>query len=272
MSDLAKIRFGIIGAGNMAEALLRGVLRAKLLQPEQVMACDPDLRRRELFSQLGVATSSDNREAARCDMVLLSVKPQVLFLVLQPLADAMGPQTLLISIAAGIRTERIAKVVAPGTRILRAMPNTPMLVGAGVTAVARGLSATEEDCQTGLTLFRSAGVAYPVDEAMIDAVTAVSGSGPAYVFRLVELLAMAGEKLGLSPDLAMALARGTVIGAGVLLAKVDDSAATLRERVTSPGGTTAAALRCLDEKQWGEILMQAVHAAWVRSRELGESP
>ncbi len=269
MPDAIRIdRLGIIGAGNMAEALARGLIGARLVQADQIQACDPDPHRREVFRALGADVSADNAEAAGCPVVLLSVKPQVLDEVVKVAGANMGPQTLAISIAAGVRTNRIAGLVPAGVRIVRVMPNTPLLVGSGVAGVARGPKATDEDLALVLGLFSAAGAAHAVDEERMDAVTAVSGSGPAYVFRFCEALEAAARSQGLDPDLARRLARGTVVGAARLLAESAEEAKELRERVTSPGGTTAAALQVFESRELERIVCEAVAAAARRSDEL----
>jgi pyrroline-5-carboxylate reductase len=265
---------GIIGAGNMAEAIVRGVLRGKVLTGEQIIAVDVSPTRREMFAdQLGVTAVLTNaqvlQQRPRC--LLLSVKPQQMAGVLQELAPELPVDTLVISIAAGISASFIAEHLGKRSawRVIRTMPNTPMLVGQGMVAIARGAHATAEDVNQARELFESAAKVVEVSETLIDAVTAVSGSGPAYVFYLVERMIQAGVELGLSPEDARTLAVQTATGAAAMLASSTDSAAELRRKVTSPGGTTQAAITHLDAKGVGPAIVEAMKAAAQRSKELG---
>jgi len=265
---------GIIGAGNMAEAIVRGVLRGKVLAPGQIIAADVSPARRELFaSELGVTAVPTNAEVLqqkpRC--LLLSVKPQQMAGVLHELSPELPVDTLIISIAAGISASFIAEHL--GSRaawhVIRTMPNTPMLVGQGMVAIARGGNATVDDVAQARQLFECAAKVVEVSETLIDAVTAVSGSGPAYVFYLVEQMIQAGVELGLSPQDARTLAVQTVTGAAAMLASSSDSPAELRRKVTSPGGTTQAAITHLDAKGVAPAIIEAMKAAARRSKELG---
>lgn len=265
---LTQKRLGIIGAGNMAEALILGILDSGLIPRANILACDPTEERRQRFVGHGISVGEDNMQAAACDVVLLSIKPQMMAEVLAQIGGRLGPQTLLISIAAGIRTSTIAARVAPGTRIVRVMPNTPMLVGAGMSGVCRGAGATEADVELVLEMCASSGESCEVEEDLMDAVTAVSGSGPAYVFLLTELLERAAREVGLEPELAGKLARQTVIGAATLLAESEDEAQELRRKVTSPKGTTEAAVNYMLENGLAEVIADGVRAARDRSIEL----
>lgn len=265
MSD-CEIAF--IGAGNMAEAISRAVIGAGLARPERVLACDPSAERRAVFASLGCRVAADNAAAAGCATVFLSVKPQMFDAAVSSLKPHVDKKTLLISIAAGIRTERIARVAGPGPRIVRVMPNTPVQSGKGMSAVARGRGATSEDAKYVLGLFGAAGKALELPEELLDAVTAISGSGPAYFFKFVESLAAAGIAAGLGEAEATELSRQTLIGSARLLEESGLPAAELRRRVTSPGGTTAAALLVFEERGLDEIVEQAALAARDRSVEL----
>lgn len=266
--DLKNVRFGCIGAGNMAEALVRGVLGAGLLAPGQIFACDPSAPRRELFASLGVQVAEQGDTAAGCEIVLLAVKPQVLDTVVAALAPHISEKTLLVSIAAGVRISRICKLVPAGVRVVRVMPNTPMLVGRGVSAFARGDGVSDNDAKMVRMLLEAAGIVREVDEDLIDAVTAVSGSGPAYVFRFAEALAQAGQAVGLSPEMAQEFAKFTVCGAAELMLRSDQSPAQLRKNVTSPGGTTEAALKTFTTLGFDGVVEAGVKAARDRGREL----
>jgi len=261
---------GFIGAGNMAEALCRGVISAGLFPAERIAAGDPSEARRRLFAEtLGVHALDDNAAVVNgSPTVVLAVKPQAMDDVLAEIGPLLGPERRVISIAAGVRIGRIESACRPGCRVVRTMPNTPLLVGAGMSALAAGTHATSDDLEAAARLFRCAGEAVIVDEAALDAVTAVSGSGPAYFFYLVEAMTEAGVAEGLERDLAAKLAAQTLLGAGRLLVESPHDAAELRRRVTSPGGTTEAALGVMREKGVREALVAAVRRAAERSREL----
>lgn len=266
MSD---IQLGIVGAGNMAEAIVRGVVSAGVLAPGDIMAADPSPRRRAVFEQIGTAVTEDNAPAAAAPRVLLAVKPQMMDDVLAAIADAIRPDALIISIAAGVGTSRLDAALGAKGRLVRVMPNTPMLVGAGVSALCPGPRAAEEDMMWVEALLSASGRVLRVDEADMDAVTAVSGSGPAYFFYLAEAMIEAGIAEGLSPAAAALLAGATCRGAGEMLLGSEDSAAQLRAKVTSPGGTTQRAIETMDADNVQAALTRAVRAAAQRSRELG---
>jgi pyrroline-5-carboxylate reductase len=264
----------LIGAGNMSEAIARGILRANLFAPDQLIASDPTRDRRELFARdLNARTTTSNREAARdADILLLCVKPQQMNAALSDLRDVLDPtRVLLISIAAGISIDRIRTQLDANRpwRIIRAMPNTPMLVGAGVTAIARGTHASDNNVATARRIFEATGPVIEVAEDKLDAVTAVSGSGPAYFFYLVEQMIRAGVENGLTEAEATLLATRTAIGAGRMLEATSDSAAELRRRVTSPGGTTTAAIESMSRAGFERMIADAIRAATNRGRELG---
>ena len=263
---------GIIGAGNMAEAIVRGVLAGGGLTAGQVVATarTPE-RRAYLADRLDVAVTADNREAASgCDTLMLGVKPQVARGVLAEVAGAVAAPTLVVSIMAGLSAATIDAALGGGHRVVRTMPNTPVLVGAGMVAVARGERATDADVATVRALFAPAAVVVEVAEPMLDAVVAVSGSGPAYFFYLVEQMTAAGVSLGLSADQAHQLATQTALGAAKMMTAPDaDPPRELRRRVTSPNGTTQAAIETFDRAGLPGIVADAMAAAARRSRELG---
>ena len=268
---MSTVQLGFIGAGNMAEALARGILGARLLEAGQMIASDPDQGRRDLFEdELKIPTTSDNRAVIeQAHVIVIAVKPQVFDKALAPLGSLFGPKKLLISICAGLSTRHIEETVADGTRVVRAMPNTPMLAGRGMSAVCAGKNARPADVAKAQRLLGAAGKVIRVPEDLMDAVTAVSGSGPAYFFYLTELLAAAGVKVGLSEDDARLLARVTFEGAAKLLAESAEGPHELRRRVTSPGGTTEAAIKTFDALGLAKIVSAAVEAARDRGRELG---
>jgi pyrroline-5-carboxylate reductase len=264
----------LAGAGNMGSALLTGWLKGGL-DPARILVQEPAPQARvkaELGSH-GVALHARIGALPEPPAVLVvAVKPQVMDEVLPQLASLVGVQTLVISIAAGRRIAGLEAHLPQGTAVVRAMPNTPASVGRGITVAVGNAHVTAAQRETGDRLLRAVGeVAWVDDEGLMDAVTAVSGSGPAYVFHLAECLAAAGVKAGLAPELAGQLARWTVAGAGELLHRSDLDAATLRRNVTSPGGTTAAALEVLMAEQGlPELMRRAVAAAALRSRELAK--
>jgi len=268
---MGNIQLGFIGAGNMAEALARGIVGAGLVKAREMLASDPDEKRRELFEdELKVPTTTDNQAVIeQAPVIIVAVKPQVFDKAVAPLAGLFGPKKLLISICAGLSTKRIEQAVAPGTRVVRAMPNTPMLVGRGMSAVCAGAAAKPADVAKAQRLLGAAGQVIRVPEDLMDAVTAVSGSGPAYFFYFTELLAAAGVKVGLTEEDARLLARVTFEGAAKLLAESAEGPEEHRRRVTSPGGTTEAAIKTFDALGLAKIVAAAVEAARDRGRELG---
>ena len=269
-------KLALIGAGNMSEAIARGMLRANLFRADELNASDPSPERRALFDQaLRIPTTDSNVDAARdATIVMLAVKPQKMthaLTDLRPVLDAS--RSLIISIAAGIGIDFIRQQLGASSpwRIVRAMPNTPMLVGAGVTAIARGADASDADVAAARRIFEATGPVIEVAEEKLDAVTAVSGSGPAYFFFLVEQMTKAGVENGLTESEAATLARQTAIGVGRMLEAVSESPAELRRRVTSPGGTTAAAIESMSAAGFERIITDAIRAATIRGRELGKS-
>jgi pyrroline-5-carboxylate reductase len=264
---------GVIGAGNMAEAIVRGVLKSGQLQAGQIIASDPTPQRRELFqNELGVRTAPGNREvAAGSAMLLLSVKPQTCKTILQEISDATPADTLVISIMAGISSKFIeSSLGGMRRRVVRTMPNTPMLVGQGMAAIAPGTHATPADLAIVRKLFSAAASVIQVQEQQIDAVTAVSGSGPAYFFFLVEQMIASGIKLGLSPEQARELASKTAMGSATMLVNSTDSPQELRRKVTSPNGTTHAAITTMESQGLPAIIDAAMKACAARSKELGQ--
>ena len=259
-----------LGAGNMAGALIRGFIRTGTIEARQIVASDPDTARLEtLASELGIRTASSNVSALTdADVVFLATKPQAFRLLLPDVEGALLADALVISIAAGISTSIIEGQLPGGTRVVRAMPNTPAHVGAGATAIARGANATDSDLDLAEQLFQSVGLVARVPEDQLDAVTALSGSGPAYVFAMIEALRDGAVREGLPEDMALELAAQTVRGAARLLIEGSDPPEVLRERVTSPGGTTRAGLDALEEAGFSEAIAGAVRAATRRSTEL----
>ena len=266
---MKKIAF--IGAGNMGEALIRGIIEDGLYPPSGITASDPneDLREK-LERELDINTTRDNRAAVRgADIVCLAIKPQMLDDVLEDISENITEDHLLVSILAGISTRRIEDALGKQVRVIRVMPNTPALVRAGMAGISSGRYAGDDDLREAVDIMSAVGDVLEVDEDLIDAVTGVSGSGPAYLFYFVEVLARAGVKAGLSPEQSDFLARKTIIGAAKLLEETGLTPDELRRNVTSPGGTTEAALKTFEKLGFEEIMEKAVRAARDRARELG---
>jgi pyrroline-5-carboxylate reductase len=263
---------GFIGAGNMAEAMIRGLLRGNDFAPDEVRASGPrEERMRELREAYGIQTTTDNKLAAAAQIVVLSVKPQILSRVLDEIANTVSPDALVISIAAGVPVVAIQARLAGGTRVVRAMPNTPALVDAAATAIAGGEHARESDLEDAKRIFDAIGLTVILEESQLDAVTGLSGSGPAYVFLILEALSDAGVKVGLSRRTAQLLAAQTVLGSAKLLLETNEHPGRLKDMVTSPGGTAITGLHTLEHGGLRTTLMNAVEAATRRSRELGEA-
>jgi pyrroline-5-carboxylate reductase len=265
-------KIAFLGAGNMAEALVKGLLRAGTAAQSEIVCAEPRAERREeLAKRYGVAVLASNVEAAeQGDIVVLSVKPQTMDALLDEIAPAIDHRKVVISIAAGISIQAIARKLGAGVRIVRTMPNTPALVGAGATALARGAHATDADLAEAKKLFEAVGIAHVVEEHLLDAVTGLSGSGPAFVFLAIEALADGGVKVGLARPVAMALAAQTVMGAAKLVLETGEHPGHLKDQVTSPGGTAIAGVHALEEGGLRASLITAVEAATRRSHELGE--
>jgi len=271
MSALAPHTIGFIGAGNMAEALIRGLVRGGHVPASRIVASLPRRERLdELASAYGIDVTTDNRDVAkRCGLVVLSVKPQIMDKVLREIGDVIAAGTLVVSIAAGVDTETIEEALAEGVRVIRAMPNTPALVGAGATAISPGKHAGEADLAAAKAMFDAVGMTVQLDESHLDAVTGLSGSGPAYIFLILEALADAGVKVGLSRRNAQRLAAQTVMGSAKMLLETDEHPGRLKDMVTSPGGTAIAGLHTLEEGGLRTTLINAVETATKRARELG---
>ena len=264
-------RLAIVGAGMMGEALARGLLASGWSNDDLILADIRSERLTEMGEALGVATSDDSVDACgQASGVLLAVKPQDAAVALDAIAPAVGNDGL-VSIVAGMRTAAIEEHLKNDASVVRAMPNTPARVGKGVTALAAGSRTTGSTKDLASAVFSSVGPVVWLDEDQLDAVTALSGSGPAYVFYLAEALVDSGVELGLDPDVAATLAFATIEGAGVMLQQTGEAPATLRAQVTSPGGTTAAAVEVLDGEGVKAAFAEALRAAHRRSKELGGS-
>jgi len=262
---------GFIGGGNMAEALIKGITASNLYPPENIVVSDISTERLDyLTGQYRVRTDSDNSEISRTvDVLILSVKPQVMPKALESIKDNISPDTLVISIAAGIKIEKITNVLG-NIALIRVMPNTPALIGQGASAIFANDRA-KPMLRKAERIFAAVGEVVFVDnENLIDAVTAVSGSGPAYFFLLMEEMTKAAVKLGLTDDAAKKLVLQTAKGAALLAAQSDNSPAELRKKVTSPGGTTEAAIKVFTDSGFAVSVSKAIKRAYDRSKELSQ--
>lgn len=268
---MAKERIGFLGAGQMAEAIARGIIAAEMAEPALLSASDPDPARRELFTEMGARAEDDNLAVVKESATLIiAVKPQALGDLLGQIGPALKEKQLVISICAGVPTAVIEAASARKLRVVRAMPNLPMRVRMGATALCPGKNATAKDMATAGKIFSAAGRAVEVKEELMDAVTALSGSGPAYFYFLVEVMIEAGVQEGLNPTVARTLAIQTARGAAEMMVTEDLPPEELRRRVTSKAGTTEAAFKKIEELKVREGLKAAIAAAAARARELGK--
>ncbi len=263
---------GFVGAGNMAEALIKGLIAAGIAKTRLVASDHTAERVAHVQKTYGIKASDDNRQVvAAADIVVLAVKPQILPRVLEEIAGTVTSDKLVVSIAAGVPIEAIETYLHQRTRVVRVMPNTPALVQAGAAALVAGAHATEADLAMAKAIFDSVGVTVVLDdEGLMDAITGLSGSGPAYIFVIIDALADAGVRVGLSRDVSLALAAQTVLGAAKMLIETGEHPGALKDKVTSPGGTAIAGLHTLEQGGLRTTLINAVEAATKRSRELGE--
>ncbi len=263
-------KIGFLGGGNMGEALIRGLLKTGLIPPEDLFVADVRLDRLEELARLyGIHTLSDNPLLVRrVDVVILAVKPQILAAVLREIAPAVDGK-LLVSIAAGVSTAKIRSHLAADVRLIRTMPNAPALVLEGATAIARADGLKPGDLETAQEIFSAVGKVVVLEEELMDAVTGLSGSGPAYIALVVEALADGGVRVGLDRQTAMTLAAQTVLGAARLLIETGTHPGQLKDMVTSPGGTAIAGIHTLEAGGLRRTLIDAVERATQRSRELG---
>lgn len=264
---------GFVGAGQMATALGQGFVRAGLTGGERLLAADPLAEAAQRFAAAtGASIAESNVDLVkRVDVVFLAVKPQQMGAVLNEIRSAVTPKKLVISIAAGVKVKAMSAMVGDETRLVRVMPNTPCLVGRGACGFCLGTAATESDAALVEKLLSAVGTAFRVPEKLMDAVTGLSGSGPAFVYTIIEALSDGGVRMGLPRHVATALAAQTVAGAAEMVLSTGEHTGTLKDRVTSPGGTTIAGIQVLEEGGLRAALMGAVEAATERSIELGES-
>ncbi len=270
MTSMKKI--GFIGGGNMAEALIRGLLAGNFPVTQLVFSEPSEVRQEHVISRFGIALAPSNPDLVRqCDIVVLAIKPQIAAEVLEEIADSWDDSKLMVSILAGVTCATIEKHFPGHPRVVRVMPNTPALVGEGASTICRGRQASSEDLQTVRELLESVGIVQLIDERQMDAATGLSGSGPAYIYTVIEALADGGVREGLRRDVAHALAVQTVVGAALMVRETREHPAILRDQVCSPGGTAITGVSSLERNGLRTTLMEAVSAAAARSRELGGS-
>ena len=264
-------RIGFIGSGNMAEAIIKGIVQAGVIAPKNITSSDISAdRTRRLSNSYGITTASDNIDLiSHTDIVILAVKPQAVGSVLREIVEFVDGSKLIISIAAGVTLKHIETSLRPDSRVVRVMPNTPALIGEGITAISPGSNATKEDLKVTAKIFDAVGKTVVVEEHHMDAVTGLSGSGPAYVFLIIDALIDAGVKVGLGRETARKLAVQTVFGAAKMLMDTDGHPAELKDKVTSPGGTTITGLHVMEKGRIRAVMIDAVEAATRRSAELG---
>jgi pyrroline-5-carboxylate reductase len=266
------LKIGFLGAGKMASALAKGFIQAGLATPDSVVASDPyEAARTSISREAGVKATGSNSEVVQsAQVIVLAVKPDQVNEVLAEVRPHFTDKHLLVSIAAGVPLARIESALPASARVIRVMPNTPALVGASASAFAPGKSATKDDAQLAQKLFSSVGVAYQVKESLLDAVTGLSGSGPAYAFLIIEGLSDGGVAAGLPRDVATKLAAQTLLGSAQLLLQTGQHPGALKDMVTSPGGTTIEGLHELEKAGVRGALINAVRAATEKSRRLGQ--
>jgi len=262
---------GFLGAGNMAGALIKGLLHAGVVAPDRIIASDvKGDRLKQLQAAHGIRVTSDNHEMVRqVDVLVLATKPQVIDKALSAVSGDVREGTVVISVAAGVPIAALEARLPASARVVRSMPNTPAIALAGATAIAAGTHATEDDMAVARALFEAVGRVVTLEEAQLDAVTGLSGSGPAYVMLMIEALADGGVKVGLHRDTALLLAAQTVFGSAKLLLETGEHPGRLKDMVTSPGGTAIAGLHTLESGALRKTLIDAVESATRRSAELG---
>jgi pyrroline-5-carboxylate reductase len=264
-------KIGFIGAGMMAEAIARGLLRVGV-SPDAVSASDPDGSRHIVFGEMGIRCVTDNRSVAgSADILILAVKPFLMQNVLAGLSGALSGEQLVISIAAGVTTSSIESALEAVVPVVRVMPNTPCLLGEGASGIAPGKHATPEQLALASEVLSSCGKVVQVTEDKLDAVTGLSGSGPAYVYMFIEALTAGGLRMGIPRDAALTLAAQTVLGAAKMVIETGEHPAVLRDKVTTPAGTTIEGIATLEGAGLRSAVIEAVTAATNRSTEIGKS-
>ena len=265
------MKIGVIGTGKIGEALIKGVIASDLCRGDQIFASDVDAERLDtLHSELGINTSLENAQTATsAEVIILAVKPQIISSVIKSIKSQIAEGRLVISVAAGVKTRAIEDDLPDSAHLVRVMPNIACTVGQAISAIAAGTHATDADIETARTIFGSVGRVVTVPESMMDAVTGLSGSGPAFVFQMIEALADGGVHEGLPREIALKLAAQTVLGAAAMVLETGEHPGVLKDMVTSPAGTTIQGIRALEENGARAAMMAAVIAATRRSRELG---
>jgi len=263
---------GLVGTGNMGEALIHGLLHGHLCRPDQILCSDTRPERlKAIREKYGVKGTSHNTEVVKqSDIIILAVKPQIMKQVVDEIAKYLDLSKLIISIAAGVPLEAIESCAKKELKLIRVMPNICVSVREGASAIAGGKHTQREDLMLAKTIFDSVGKSLFIEEYLLDAVTGLSGSGPAYIFLIIDALADAGVKVGLSRDDTLILASQTVLGAAKMLIETGEHPGKLKDLVTSPGGTAIAGLHTLEEGGLRTTLINAVEVATQRSKVLGE--
>lgn len=270
---LRKYTVGIIGAGNMGEALIRGMLRSEQTVASRIIASNRNAAKlRNLKAKYGVRTTNFNQSIVEIsDIILLAVKPQDMEAACSAIKGQVKNDQVVISIAAGVTIKKLKKFLGNNVKIIRAMPNTPALIDNGVTALYADKKVSEMEVQLAEEIFGAVGLTYRLDnEAAMDPITALTGTGPAYIYNIIDTLASAGKKLGLSKSLTQEMVAHTIVGAARMVLSTGEEPMALWKRVASKGGTTVAAFDVLKKKKFNEILQKAVQAAAKRSKELGK--
>lgn len=263
---------GFIGAGKMATAIIKGLLKSGLFDKKHVMASEPNEQNaKKLEQELGIKVVNNNREiASQADIILLSVKPFVVKDVLTEIEDKIDDSKLIVTIAAGISTAKVEEILEKTARVIKVMPNTPALVGEGMSAVCKGENATEKDFECVLKIFESVGKVVKATEDQIDAITGVSGSGPAFYYYIINEIAKAGEKLGLDYKTALTLSAQTALGSAKMILETGVEPEQLITNVTTPGGTTAEGNKVLNESNIADILYETVEKTAQKSELMGK--
>ncbi len=263
---------GVIGAGHIGTAVIGGLIKAKLTSPKNIIASRrSDDILAELAKTFGIHTTTDNRKVAKVsDIIVLAVKPMNSREVLTEIKDTIRPSQVIISVMAGIKTSFINSVLGVECPVIRTMPNTPVLVDSGATAISKGKFANEEDLKIAYMIFKSVGTVEIVPENLLDAVTGLSGSGPAYIYMVIEAMTDGGVRMGIPRQIAFKLAAQTVFGAAKLVIETGKHPAILKDEVTTPGGTAIAAVAELETHGLRTMLINAVSTATARSQELSK--